>query len=150
MKRKARNNCFRFRVLSRIAMGILSCFLALPVNAATPEQISKEYAQDVKRENPAFHGFSPTAGNSFFHQQRAHSDGKTVSCATCHTSNPRNRGLTRANKEIAPLAPSANPERFTDPAKVEKWFARNCKDVLERSCTSKEKGDFIEYLRSVR
>lgn len=90
------------------------------------------------------------AGNLFFHQERTHSDGRKVSCATCHTSDPRNKGMTRANKEIAPMAPSVNPMRFTDPAKVEKWFTRNCKDVLERPCTPQEKSDFIEYLRSLR
>lgn len=90
-----------------------------------------------------------SAGNLFFHKERIHTNGQKVSCASCHTSDPRNKGMTRANKVIAPLAPSANPERFTDPVKVEKWFLRNCQDVLERPCTAQEKSDFIEYLRSV-
>ena len=56
----------------------------------------------------------------------------------------------KTGKEVAPLAPAANAERFASPAKVEKWFKRNCQDVLERPCTAQEKGDFIAYLLSVK
>ena len=49
-------------------------------------------------------------------------------------------------KAIAPLAPSANAERFADAAKVEKWFRRNCNDVLGRTCTPSEKADVMAYL----
>jgi hypothetical protein len=31
-----------------------------------------------------------------------------------------------------PLAPAFNPARFTNATKVEKWFGRNCKDVVGR------------------
>jgi hypothetical protein len=79
-----------------------------------------------------------------------HSDGKKVSCSTCHTNDPRSQGKTRANKVIEAMAPSVNPQRLTDAAKVEKWFGRNCKDVLERSCTAQEKGDYIQYLLSIK
>jgi hypothetical protein len=48
------------------------------------------------------------------------------------------------------MAPVANAERFTDAAKVEKWFKRNCSDVRKRACTANEKGDFIAYLLSVK
>jgi len=51
------------------------------------------------------------------------------------------------------MAPSANPQRFADAAdaaKVEKWFKRNCADVLKRACTAQEKGDFMAYLLSVK
>jgi hypothetical protein len=46
------------------------------------------------------------------------------------------------------MAPSANKERFTDVKKIEKWFKRNCNDVLARECTAQEKGDFLKYLLS--
>ena len=59
-------------------------------------------------------------------------------------------GKTRAHKSIEPLAPVANRERLTDPAKVEKWFKRNCKDVLARECTAQEKADFLAFLISVK
>ncbi|MCE9633679.1 MAG: DUF1924 domain-containing protein, partial [Methylophilales bacterium] len=51
---------------------------------------------------------------------------------------------------IEPMAPIMNPQRFTDQAKVEKWFGRNCKDVLERTCTAQEKGDYIQYLVNIK
>jgi hypothetical protein len=53
-------------------------------------------------------------------------------------------------KPILALAPSANPQRFTDRAKVDKWFRRNCRDVLGRECTPTEKGDLLTWLLSVR
>ncbi|MBX9935628.1 MAG: DUF1924 domain-containing protein, partial [Burkholderiaceae bacterium] len=49
-------------------------------------------------------------------------------------------------KTIAPLAPAFNPERFTDTAKADKWFRRNCKDVLSRECTAAEKADVLAWL----
>jgi hypothetical protein len=53
-------------------------------------------------------------------------------------------------KAIQPLAPVANAARLTDTAKVDKWFRRNCKDVLGRECTAAEKGDVIAYLISLK
>lgn len=93
--------------------------------------------------------FSAARGKAFF--EARHSGGKpeTPSCTTCHTANPRAEGRTRAGKPIAPMAVSANPERFTDPAKIEKWFRRNCKSVLGRECTPAEKGDVLTYLSSL-
>ncbi len=44
------------------------------------------------------------------------------------------------------MAVSKNPARYTDPDNVEKWFGRNCSDVLGRACTAREKGDFITYM----
>lgn len=43
-------------------------------------------------------------------------------------------------------ARKANAERFTNEAKVEKWFRRNCNDVLGRACTFSEKADVLAYL----
>lgn len=118
--------------------------------AATPQELLKHYEAQAKQENSSFSGFSADRGASFFRTERTHSDGKKVSCSTCHTSDPRNQGKTRANKVIEPIAPIANPQRFTDATKVEKWFGRNCKDVLERACTAQEKGDYIQYLINVK
>ena len=44
------------------------------------------------------------------------------------------------------MAVSANPARFTDPDKVEKWFRRNCNSVLGRECSAAEKADVIAWL----
>ena len=59
---------------------------------------------------------------------------------------PQNKGQTRAGKDIDPIALSATPRRFTDPAEVEKWFGRNCMSVLGRECSAAEKGDFITFM----
>ena len=77
-----------------------------------------------------------------------HAGGKpdTPSCSTCHTADPTKTGRTRPGKEIAPMSGVTNPKRFTDAADVEKWFRRNCSDVLGRECTTLEKGDFLAYL----
>lgn len=130
-----------------LVAGLLASLNAM---AATPQELLKQYEVQAKTENAAFAGFSADRGATFFKTERTHSDGKQVSCSTCHTADPRNPGKTRANKVIEPMAPIANPQRFTDPAKVEKWFGRNCKDVLERACTAQEKGDYIQYLVNVK
>jgi len=132
---------------SFVALGLMFSINAF---AATPQELLKQYEGQAKQESPAFTGFSAERGASFYRSERSHSDSKKVSCSTCHTSDPRNQGKTRANKVIEAMAPSVNPQRFTDAAKVEKWFGRNCKDVLERACTAQEKGDYIQYLLSVK
>ena len=48
------------------------------------------------------------------------------------------------------MAPAAHPQRFTDAAKTEKWFRRNCNDVVGRECTPAEKADFISWLLSLK
>jgi len=131
-------------------MMLLGLLFSVNVLAATPQELLKQYEVQAKQENPAFSGFSASNGASFFKAEHAHSSGQKVSCATCHTTDPRNQGKTRANKVIEPMATIANPQRFTDAAKVEKWFGRNCKDVLERACTAQEKGDYLQYLVNVK
>ena len=89
---------------------------------------------------------SAARGEAFF--KATHTGGKpdTASCPVCHTADPRSTGRTRAGKPIEPMAVSANPARFTDPAKVEKWFRRNCNSVLGRECTAAEKADVVAWL----
>jgi hypothetical protein len=53
-------------------------------------------------------------------------------------------------KPIRPLAPAANAERFTNQDKIDKWFKRNCNDVVKRACTAQEKGDVLAYLMTVK
>lgn len=82
-------------------------------------------------------------GQAFFTAQH----GGRWSCASCHGQSPTVAGRHAATgKPIDPLAPSAQPDRFTDRAKVDKWFRRNCKDVLARACTAAEKADVIAWL----
>ncbi len=69
------------------------------------------------------------------------------SCASCHGNPPTGPARhASTGKAIAPLAPAFNPERFTNTAKVDKWFKRNCNDVLSRECTATEKADLLTWL----
>lgn len=73
------------------------------------------------------------------------------SCASCHGQWPTRDGQhASTGKRIAPLAPAVNSERLTDSAKVDKWFRRNCKDVLSRECNAIEKADVLAYLVSLK
>lgn len=124
------------------------CLLLISIasHAETPQQIRQTYAAE------AGSGFTPVAkrGENFFRQRFAISD-KMPACVSCHTDNPTQAGQHAVTgKPIKPLAVAANGERFSDPAKVEKWFGRNCKEVVGRACTSGEKADFVAYLSEVR
>ena len=89
----------------------------------------------------------PGRGQLFFNQ--AH--GKDWSCSTCHTQQPTSDGQhASTRKTISPLAPAANVKRFRDEAKTEKWFRRNCNDVLGRECTASEKADVLAWLISLK
>lgn len=92
--------------------------------------------------------FSADAGRALFLSQNTGGKEATPSCSTCHTTNPQSQGRTRVGKVIEPMAVSANPERFTDPEKVAKWFRRNCTSVLGRECTAEEKGNFLTFMMS--
>jgi len=117
------------------------------VVAQTPAEIQRSYESAARQAAPAFGGFSAQRGETFFKSAQ----GGDWSCASCHTSNPVAAGRHAVTgKAIAPLAPGASPARFTDPAKVEKWFTRNCNDVLKRTCTPAEKGDVLAYLMSLK
>lgn len=77
--------------------------------------------------------------------------GREWSCASCHGATPTQPGRhAGTGKTIAALAPAFNPERFSDPAKVEKWFRRNCNDVMGRECTPAEKADVLAWLMSLK
>lgn len=114
--------------------------------AASPLEIQHTLEAQARQATPGFAGFSVERGQQFF--KAGH--GNDWSCATCHTVDPRQPGRhAKTGKAIAPLAPSANPDRFTDPASVDKWFKRNCNDVLGRACTPQEKGDVLTWLISL-
>ena len=131
--------------MNRLPLTVVTLAIALPL-AAAANPIQDSYRAAAKQENAAFKDFSATRGQAFYNAKSGDMD-----CATCHGDSPRSNGKhAKTGKDIQPLAPSANAQRFTDGAKVEKWFGRNCKDVLSRACTAQEKGDFIAYLLSVK
>jgi hypothetical protein len=109
--------------------------------AATPAEIAQSYA--------AAAGAPPSAarGEAFF--TTAH--GREWSCASCHGAVPVTPGRhARTGKTIEPLAPAAFPARLTDPARVEKWFRRNCNDVVGRECSALEKADLALWLTTLK
>ena len=116
-------------------------FLAPVVIAAAPAELLKEY---VAASGQAAR---PEKGQDFFNNTH----GKEWSCSTCHTKQPTAEGQhASTRKVISPLAPAANAKRFTDSAKTEKWFRRNCNDVLGRECTLSEKADVLSWLISLK
>ena len=120
--------------------------IAASAAAVTPADFQQSFETAARQEAAGFAGFSAQRGAAFF--KTTH--GREWSCASCHTPNPTATGRhAKTDKPIAPLAPSANAERFTRPDKVEKWFRRNCNDVLGRACTASEKGDVLAYLMSL-
>lgn len=86
-------------------------------------------------------------GQAFFGRKH----GGEWSCASCHGTPPTGTGKhAGTGKAIDPLAPAFNPTAFTDAARVEKWFRRNCRDVLSRECSAAEKADVLAYLASLK
>ena len=132
----------------RNTLALLLTLCAGAAAATTPVEMRDAYTAEARRSDPGF-AAAATRGEALVRREQATADGR-VSCATCHTDDPRKEGRTRAHKAIAPLAPAINAERFSDAAKTEKWFGRNCKDVLGRACTPAEKADFITWLISIR
>lgn len=73
--------------------------------------------------------------------------GREWSCASCHRDAPLTAGRhANTGKAIDPIAPVANAAAFTNTARVDKWFRRNCKDVLGKECSAREKADVLAYL----
>ena len=86
-------------------------------------------------------------GRQFFVKKH----GGEWSCASCHGEAPTRSGRhASTGKVLEPLAPAFNPKSLTDTARVDKWFRRNCKDVLSRECTAGEKADVLAWLNSLK
>ncbi len=127
---------------SWVRIGLWAALMLSPLAyAATPaEQLAAYTAQ-------AGAAAQPQRGQQFFTSRH----GKDWSCASCHTDTASAEGKhASTGKPIAPLAPAFNPDRFTDVAKTEKWFRRNCNDVLGRVCTPGEKADVLSWLLTLK
>jgi len=137
----------RTPLLFRTAIAVLAVMTAVAARADTPADFLRSFEIAARQEQAGFAGFSAARGAAFFNNTH----GREWSCASCHTRNPATTGRhAKTDKPIAPLAPAANAERFARTDKVEKWFKRNCNDVLGRACTPAEKGDVLTYLMTVR
>lgn len=122
-----------------LALGLAAA--ALPAHAGTPAEALAAYTAQAGA--PA----QPARGQAFFTSLHGHE----WACAKCHGAVPTQEGLHAATgKRIAPLAPAFNPQRFTDAGKTEKWFRRNCNDVLGRECSASEKADVLAWLLTLK
>jgi hypothetical protein len=124
----------------KLLVGLVLLGFMGPAFSDTPAELLKGYETQSGKASPA-------RGEQLFIVKH----GKEWSCASCH-ENPPNHDTKHivTGKVIKPLSPNANPERFTDQAKVEKWFKRNCNDVLSRECTAQEKADALSWLMTVK
>lgn len=133
----------------KVHFPLITALCLSTAHAATPAEILSTYQAEAARQAT---GFQPSARRGAeFYQRQFNVSAKMPACTSCHTDSPARTGHHAVtDKAIKPLAPSANAERFSDAAKVEKWFGRNCKEVVGRACTAAEKADFIAYLQEAR
>lgn len=129
-----------FLAPSRWLAGVALC-APLLTWAATPSELLAGYSAEAGAPAQA------ARGQAFF----TTTHGREWSCSSCHGATPTREGKHAATgKAISPLAPAFNPQRFTDAAKAEKWFRRNCNDVVGRTCTPAEKADLLAWLITLK
>ena len=127
-------------LLSSALLGLALCAGAAQAQTTPAQQIAGYAAQSGQPAQAA-------AGKEFFTSKH----GKDWSCSTCHTANPTVPGKhATTGKLIEPMAPAFNDKRFADAAKTEKWFRRNCNDVVGRECTPAEKANVLTWLLSLK
>jgi len=124
-----------------IASLLFAVALAPTAHAATPAQLLAQYSAQAGT------AAVPARGQQVFTTPH----GKEWSCSSCHGAPPTQAGKhAGTGKPIGALAPAFNPERFTDPAKTEKWFRRNCNDVMGRECSATEMADVLSWLMTLK
>ena len=124
-----------------LACAALAWALSPLAQAVTPAELLAGYTAQAGA--PA----QPSRGQQIFTSKH----GKEWSCASCHGAAPTLDGKhASTGKVIAPLAPAFNLKSFTEPAKTEKWFRRNCNDVMGRICTPDEKADVLAWLLTLK
>ena len=133
-----------------VALGALLMFVALAASpvahaAANFDHLAQTYGLQA---GTGPKGFSAERGKAFWNAEHVSDSGEKMNCASCHGADLRQPGKhNKSGKRIEAMAPSVNAERYTDLEKIEKWFTRNCKQVLRRECTAQEKGDVLRYLQ---
>jgi len=138
---KARCGELATLIRSLITALIAGAGLASAAHAATPAQLLADYAAQAGA------AAVPARGQQLFTTRQ----GREWSCSSCHGAVPTQAGQhAGTGKPIAALAPAFNPERFTDAAKTEKWFRRNCNDVVGRECSAAERADVLSWLMTLR
>lgn len=128
---------------TRWLLASLTVVLATSAWAADTSPAAQQQRWSAEAGKPG----NAAQGQVFFSSQH----GAEWSCASCHGTPPTQTGKhANTGKSISPLAPAFNPKAFTDTAKVDKWFRRNCKDVVGRACSAREKADVLAYLNSLK
>ena len=131
--------------MTRYSLLLAATLATSAAHGETADALLEDYRSAAADRAPTYAGPSARRGEQLFHAR-----GTDWSCASCHTADPRQPGRhVVTGKPIKPLAPAANPARFTDRSRAEKWFKRNCNDTLGRECTAAEKADLLAYLLSL-
>jgi hypothetical protein len=127
-------------MFKKVLLVLVMLSVVKAVFSAAPQELLMGYEASSGKSSPA-------RGEQFFNAKH----GKEWSCASCH-ENPPNHDTKHivTGKVIKPLSPNTNPERFVDQAKADKWFKRNCNDVVARECTAQEKADVLAWLMTVK
>ena len=139
--------------LNRTIPTLLACVVILlsgASQAGVREDQLAQYASAAKAVSPAFAGFSAERGKTLHTQNFTGGKPDTPACTSCHGKDTRGAGRSPTGKTIDAMAVSATPARYTDPAKVEKWFRRNCNDVAGRECSAAEKADVMAWLLALK
>lgn len=133
----------------RIVLPVLAALCAFGAQAATPNELLEGYRAEAARQSVGFQASAQRGAE--FYKRSFGASAKMANCASCHTDSPAQPGRhVVTDKAIKPLAPAANAERFSDPTKVEKWFRRNCTEVVGRECSAAEKADFVAFVAGGR
>lgn len=155
-----------------LAAWLLAAPLGLVARAESPADLLVRYEAAARADDPAFEGFSAERGRAFYFARHPLAGPGDASCSSCHLEDPRqgyraHRApvLCRAchvinddehpdpehakKRHMGAFAPGANPERFNDWQRVERYFAVNCRLLLRRNCSAREKGDLITWLLSL-
>jgi len=129
----------------RLGMALVLTLSAGLALADSPANLLDTYKAQAKAAGVA--AGDAAHGQSFFNSTH----GNEWKCASCHGALPTGKGEHAiTHKVIEALAPAFNAQRFSDLAKADKWFRRNCKDVLARECSAAEKADVLAWLITLK
>jgi hypothetical protein len=129
------------RLIRLAGTALIASAVPIGARAATPADLQAAYGAQSGTTA------APDRGQQLFTGRH----GREWSCSSCHGAVPTQAGKhASTGKSVAALAPAFNSERFVDAAKTEKWFRRNCNDVMGRECSAAEKADVIAWLRTFK
>ncbi len=131
---------------------LLALMTTLPPMALAADSVASQTQAWSEQAKSTQAGFTPSAerGKALYFKTFKVS-AEFPNCAACHTDDARKEGKHAiTGKKISAMAPAVTADRFTDAAKTEKWFRRNCKEVTGAECSAADKADFVAYLSSLK